>query len=111
MTEPPSRYGHTPPRLLTVTLLPISLLLITHPLLPLLLPTTLSSVISLPPQPTFPALQANVGFSLLAFLGAVWSTPLVGAAFVEKGLRGRDMCKAGGVRSGPWMYVDAERRS
>jgi len=93
-------YGHRPPSLLTVIVLPVALLLIVHPLLPLL-PPSLTSLIPLR-QPTFPALQANLGFSLFAFLGAIWTVPQVSGAFVGKGLRGKDLCKAGG-RNGPWM--------
>ncbi|CAD6572102.1 MAG: tunicamycin resistance protein [Tremellales sp. Tagirdzhanova-0007] len=96
-------YGHPPPPVLTILILPIATLLIIHPLLPLLLPTSLASLIPLPPQPTFPALQANLGFSLLAFLGSIWAVPWVGASFVEKGLSGRDLCKSGGRTSGPWI--------
>ncbi len=99
------RYGHPPPTLSTVTILPVAILLIIHPLLPLLLPSSLLA--PLPPQPSFPALQANLGFSLLAFLGAVWAVPFVGEAFVNKGLRGRDLCKPGGRTSGPWVYVQS----
>lgn len=99
----PVIYGHPPPPLLTATILPVGFLLILHPLLPLLFPTSLNSLIPLLPHPTFPALQANIGFSLLAFLGAVWAVPWVGGAFIEKGLRGRDLCKPGGRTNGPWM--------
>lgn len=104
-------YGHPTPVLLTSTLIPISLLLIFNPLLPLILPalpSPIKSIISnvpLPEQPTLPALQANIGFALLAFVGAVWIVPRVSGAFVEKGLRGRDLLKPGGRTSGPWMCV------
>lgn len=105
---PPSRGpGRTPPVLLLSTLTPIALVLIGHPLLPLLLPSklvhALTERIPLPPQPTFPALQANIGFSLLAFVGAILVVPEVGDAFIAKGLKGRDMLKPGGRISGPWM--------
>lgn len=102
-------YGHSPPVLLTSTLIPISLLLILNPLLPLILPALpppIQSIISnvpLPKQPALPALQANIGFALLAFVGAVSIVPRVSGAFVEKGLRGRDLLKPGGRTSGPWM--------
>jgi UDP-N-acetylglucosamine--dolichyl-phosphate N-acetylglucosaminephosphotransferase len=96
-------YGHPPPPLLSSVLLPISIILIVHPLLPLCIPSTLLALIPLPPQPTFPALQANIGFSLLAFLGAVWVVPAVSESFVARGLKGRDLLKAGGRTSGPWM--------
>lgn len=92
-----TQWGHPPPFWLTATVLPVGLTLIAHPLLPLLLSAEIL------PQPTFPALQANIGFSLLAFLGAVHSVSWVGGAFVDKGLKGRDLCKAGGRSSGPWV--------
>ncbi|OXG20135.1 UDP-N-acetylglucosamine-dolichyl-phosphate N-acetylglucosaminephosphotransferase [Cryptococcus neoformans Tu401-1] len=102
-------YGHPTPVLLTSTLIPISLLLIFNPLLPLILPalpSPIKSIISnvpLPKQPTLPALQANIGFALLAFVGAVWIVPRVSGEFVEKGLRGRDLLKPGGRTNGPWI--------
>lgn len=92
-------WGHRPPQLLTWLIPPIALALIAHPLLPILFPTL--DLSSLPPQPSFPALQANVGFSLLAFIGAIHIVPKVSGAFVDKGLRGRDLCKKGGRDSGP----------
>ncbi|WVQ80861.1 hypothetical protein IAT38_002968 [Cryptococcus sp. DSM 104549] len=109
---PAPAYGHPPPVLLTSTLLPISLYLIAHPLLPLVLPHVspflpahLSKALdsSLPAQGKLPALQANLGFALLAFVGAVWIVPRVSGAFVDKGLRGRDLLRAGGRDSGPWV--------
>lgn len=96
---PQQPWGHPPPLLLSITILPIALALIVHPLLPLFPHTAWIDVA----QPAFPALQANLGFSLLAFLGAVWAVPLVGQAFVDKGLKGRDLCKPGGKVSGPWV--------
>nr|XP_031863509.1 uncharacterized protein CI109_000759 [Kwoniella shandongensis]KAA5530581.1 hypothetical protein CI109_000759 [Kwoniella shandongensis] len=103
MSVTPHTYGHPPPVLLTATLLPISLLFIANPLLPILLPATITDVLPLPRQPTLPALQANVGFALLAFVGAVWIVPKIGGAFVEKGLKGRDLLKPGGRTNGPWV--------
>ncbi|KAK8845545.1 hypothetical protein IAR55_006260 [Kwoniella newhampshirensis] len=96
-------YGHPPPVLLTATLVPISLLLIANPLLPILLPPALTDILPLPHQPTLPALQANIGFALLAFVGAVWTVPQIGGSFVGKGLKGRDLLKPGGRTSGPWV--------
>lgn len=98
-----STWGRKPPGLLTSTLIPISFALILHPLLPILLPDDVISKLAIPPQPTFPALQANCGFALLAFIGAVHAVPSVSHAFVEKGLKGRDLCKSGGRTSGPWV--------
>lgn len=93
--------GKPLPVLLLSTLIPIAATLILHPLLPLLLSE--SALSHFPPQPAFPGLQASIGFSMLAFTGAVISVPLVGNAFLEKGLKGRDLLKPGGSVSGPWM--------
>jgi pilus assembly protein TadC len=93
--------GNPPPTLLISTLIPIALILIAHPLLPLFLPTSVIS--SLPPQPGFPGLQASIGFAMLAFVGAIMSVPACGEAFIDKGLKGRDLLKPGGRTSGPWM--------
>lgn len=96
-------YGHRLPYLLVYTLPPIAITLIVHPLLPLFLPRSVLELVPLPPHPAFPALQANIGFSLLAFVGSVLVVPYVGQAFVEKGLKGRDLLKPGGRTDGPWM--------
>ncbi|WRT63858.1 uncharacterized protein IL334_000783 [Kwoniella shivajii] len=114
-TIPKTSYGHPPPILLTLTIIPISLSLILNPLLPLILPrstsistTTSKSIstflpLSLYEESRFPALQANVGFALLAFVGGVWIVPRVSEAFIEKGLKGRDLLKPGGRSNGPWI--------
>jgi len=99
----PKPLGNPPPTLLISTLIPIAAVLITHPLLPLLLPADVFARLPLPPQPTFPGLQASIGFAMLAFVGAIMTVPLCGAAFIEKGLKGRDLLKPGGRTSGPWM--------
>lgn len=96
-------YGHQLPTLLLYTLPPIALALILHPLLPIILPDSILAVITLPARPVLPALQANIGFSLLAFVGAVIAVPYVGHAFIDKGLKGRDLLKPGGRTSGPWV--------
>ncbi|WVQ93678.1 hypothetical protein IAU59_000754 [Kwoniella sp. CBS 9459] len=116
-------YGHRPPVLLTLTILPISCLLILNPLLPILLPASLKPYLPTStttkdhnsssiahagtgiesPLQKFPALQANIGFALLAFVGACWIVPKVGDSFVNKGLKGRDLLKKGGKISGPWV--------
>ena len=107
-TEPMSTaavtWGRPPPRLFTFTLTTVALALIAHPLLPAL-PSELLDIIpfEIPPQPAFPALQANLGFSLLAFVGAIWAVPFVSEAFAAKGLKGRDQCKPGGRTAGPWV--------
>lgn len=97
-------WGNPPPKLLSFTLIPIALSLIAHPLLPVL-PKWVHELVQaqFPPQPTFPALQANIGFSILAFVGALWAVPFVSEAFAAKGLKGRDLCKPGGRISGPWV--------
>ncbi|OCF59673.1 UDP-N-acetylglucosamine-dolichyl-phosphate N-acetylglucosaminephosphotransferase [Kwoniella mangroviensis CBS 10435] len=104
--SPPQTYGHPPPILLTLTILPISLCLIVNPLLPLILhsiPSSKYSIHDVDGQPSFPALQASVGFALLAFVGVVWLVPKVSEAFIQKGLKGRDLLKRGGRISGPWI--------
>lgn len=97
------KYGHPLPYLLLYTLTPIALTLIVHPLLPLLLFGHVLQLVPLPTRPEFPALQANIGFSLLAFVGSVLAVPYVGKAFIEKGLKGRDLLKPGGRTNGPWV--------
>lgn len=99
----PVVYVHPLPRLLMATLTPIALALIVQPLMPLLLPESILSALPVLPQATFPALQANLGFSMLAFVGAAYAVPAVSGAFVDKGLKGRDLLKPGGRTSGPWM--------
>lgn len=99
------RYGRPPPRLLVATLLPIALVIILQPLLPVLLPDAVVRQfgVALPKQPTYPALQVNLGFGILAFVGAVQIIPVVSESFSEQGLRGRDLLKPGGRTSGPWV--------
>lgn len=97
------RLGRSPPVLLLSTLIPISLTLIVHPLLPIFLPEDITNRIPLPPQPAIPALQASIGFALLAFVGAILIVPRVADAFLNRGLKGRDLLKPGGRTSGPWM--------
>lgn len=102
-TTTTARYGHPLPTLLLYTLPPIALALILHPLLPIILPDSILDVVTIPARPALPALQANIGFSLLAFVGAVIAVPYVGHAFIDKGLKGRDLLKPGGRTSGPWV--------
>ncbi|WWC85792.1 uncharacterized protein L201_000659 [Kwoniella dendrophila CBS 6074] len=113
------KYGHPPPLLLTITILPISIALILNPLIPIITPQWFSELGIIPKsidikgifetkqlsqsQSEFPALQANLGFSLLSFIGIVWLIPKVSKSFVEKGLKGRDLLKPGGRISGPWV--------
>jgi UDP-N-acetylglucosamine--dolichyl-phosphate N-acetylglucosaminephosphotransferase len=96
-------YGHPLPKLLLCTLPPIAIALILHPLLPVLLPDAILSVVTLPARPAFPALQANIGFALFAFVGSLIAVPYFGHAFTEKGIKGRDLLKPGGRTSGPWV--------
>lgn len=99
MASPSLHRGRPLPLLMIATLVPIALALILHPLAPHL---GLSDVISVR-QPTFPALQANIGFALLAFVGCVVVVPMVSEAFISKGLKGRDLLKPGGRETGPWV--------
>ena len=104
MVNQVATWGHQPPRLMTLAMLPIAITLIVHPLLPILLPDHILDLLpTLPPQPTFPALQASIGFAFLSFLGVVWVVPAIGQTFVDRGLRGRDLCKPGGRETGPWV--------
>ncbi|GMK56895.1 hypothetical protein CspeluHIS016_0307350 [Cutaneotrichosporon spelunceum] len=100
MPEPAAQMGRPLPVLLIRTLVPIALTLILHPLIPVL---GLTEYFPFPPQPTFPALQANIGFALLALVGALYLVPKVSPAFIDKGLKGRDLLKPGGRTSGPWV--------
>lgn len=80
------------------TLVPIAAALICHPLLPSLAAVVPYLPVQLQPWlryelPAFPGLQASLGFSLFALLGALWSVPGVGKAFMARGLHGKDMLK------------------
>ncbi len=98
------------PLIVPAVLLPIATSLIVHaqlgaattpPYMNLsLLPQHVQSqLVTLLPPTAFPALEASVGFSLLAFVMALFIIPAMGPAFIEKGLKGRDMLKgvAGGI--------------
>jgi hypothetical protein len=104
-TSPSIPHGHPLPTLLIYTLTPVSLALIAQPLLPVVLSSRIIAQINLPTPHAFPALQACLGFSLLAFVGAVTVIPRVSQPLVQRGLSGRDLLKAGGRISGPIMYV------
>ncbi|EJT98666.1 N-acetylglucosaminephosphotransferase [Dacryopinax primogenitus] len=69
------------PRLLTISLLPLSLALILRPLL------------KLPSSLALPALETNLGFAILAFVAVVHLIPALGENFIKAGLKGRDMLK------------------
>lgn len=100
MAELSQQPGRPLPVLFISTLIPIALTLILHPLIPVF---GLTEYFPFPPQPTFPALQANVGFSILALVGALLVIPKVTPAFLAKGIKGRDLLKPGGRTSGPWV--------
>jgi UDP-N-acetylglucosamine--dolichyl-phosphate N-acetylglucosaminephosphotransferase len=100
MSEQAAPPGRALPVLFISTLVPIALTLIAHPLIPVF---GLTEYFPFPPQPTFPALQANIGFSLLALVGTLLVIPKVTPAFIEKGIKGRDLLKPGGRTSGPWV--------
>jgi UDP-N-acetylglucosamine--dolichyl-phosphate N-acetylglucosaminephosphotransferase len=68
---------------LLALLLPLASFLIIHPL------------ISSTPH-SLPALEASVGFSLLAFLGSLYVVPALSEAFVDKGFKGKDLLKVEG---------------
>lgn len=91
----PPEHGHSLPKLLIATLAPVGTALVVSPLLPLFNESM--------PSPTFPALQASLGFALLAFVAAVAVVPAVGEAFIQRGLKGRDLLKPGGRVSGPTL--------
>lgn len=103
VTVSAERRDRRPPVLLLSTLIPISVMMIVHPLLPLFVPAQLTAKLPLPPQPALPALQASIGFALIAFVGAILIVPRVADAFITKGLKGRDLLKPGGGTAGPWM--------
>jgi hypothetical protein len=81
-------------------LLPIALSLIMHPVLSaasasptLQSPAFVNDILGRLPASTFPALEANIGFSIIAFLGMMYAVPWMGEAFMLKNLKGRDMLK------------------
>ena len=45
------------------------------------------------PVPSLPALYSSIGFSIFAFLAAVFLVPALGPAFVKANLKGRDLLK------------------
>lgn len=102
-----------PPRTLPLivpsTLAPFATSLILHPLLSAARKSPTLNLpilchIPLPPPTAFPALEACVGFSILAFLAAVYAVPALGEAFMEKGLKGRDLLKGS---KGQYMCVSS----
>jgi len=67
------------PNVLLVSLIPIASWFVIRPLLD--------------PPPPLPALLSSVGFSIFAFLAALYLIPALGPSFVNKGLKGRDLLK------------------
>jgi hypothetical protein len=85
---------------LPAILLPLAASLVLHPILyaastspTLPLPSVIQDLTRTLPAPTFPALEANVGFSIVAFLGMLYAVPWMGDAFVAKDLKGLDLLK------------------
>lgn len=88
------------PPWLTPILLPCAASLILHPVMysASVSPTLPSSslldlILTRLPAPTFPALEASIGFSLIALWGMLYAVPWTGQAFIAKNLKGRDMLK------------------
>jgi UDP-N-acetylglucosamine--dolichyl-phosphate N-acetylglucosaminephosphotransferase len=81
---PPLPPRPLPSYTLLAILLPLASSLIVHPL------------VSSSPH-SLPALEASVGFSLLALLGSLYVVPALSEAFVEKGFKGKDMLKVDGA--------------
>lgn len=88
------------PMWLPAILLPLAASLVLHPILyaastssTLPLPSAIQDLTRTLPAPTFPALEANVGFSIVAFLGMLYAVPWMGDAFVAKDLKGLDLLK------------------
>lgn len=67
------------PNVLLVSLLPIATWFVLRPLLD--------------PPPPLPVLFASVGFSLFAFLAALYLIPALGPTFIQANLKGRDLLK------------------
>lgn len=71
------------PSWLPAVLLPAALSLILHPAL------------SDSPH-SLPALEASLGFSLLALVASLYVVPALSAGFIAKGFKGRDLLKVDG---------------
>ncbi|CDZ97414.1 Glycosyltransferase [Phaffia rhodozyma] len=94
--------GRPIPTFIPTILIPLSLCLIFRPLL--LSPsstglvegsgtTTAAGLTASIGDHTLPALEASVGFAILAAVGSVLVVPRVAGAFMRKGLKGRDLLK------------------
>lgn len=92
------------PLVIPAALLPIATSLVVHAWLfssgtppymnvPLLPKHVQTQLYNLAPATAFPALEASIGFCLFAFVMALYVIPAMGDAFVQKGLKGRDMLK------------------
>ena len=88
------------PTWLPSILLPLAASLVIHPILyaasmspTLPLPSSIQHLAQTLPPPSFPALEANIGFSIVAFLGMLYAVPWMGDAFVAKDLKGLDLLK------------------
>ena len=97
---PPKPLDRTIPAWLPTLLIPLALSLILHPVLyaassspTLRVPSLVVRFLTTLPPPTFPALEANLGFSIIALLGMLYAVPWMGDAFIAKDLKGRDLLK------------------
>ncbi|KAI6030645.1 glycosyl transferase family 4-domain-containing protein [Pisolithus orientalis] len=67
------------PNVLLASLIPVAIWFVIRPLLD--------------PPPPLPALHTSVGFSIFAFLAALYLVPALGPSFVKANLKGRDLLK------------------
>ncbi|KAH7922041.1 hypothetical protein BV22DRAFT_1175278 [Leucogyrophana mollusca] len=67
------------PSILLVSLIPVASWFVIRPLLD--------------PSPPLPALYASLGFSIFAFLAALFLVPALGPTFIRANLKGRDLLK------------------
>lgn len=76
---PPKPPARPLPNVLLVSLVPVAAWFIVRPLLD--------------PSPPLPALFASVGFSIFAFLAALYLIPALGPTFIQVDLKGKDLLK------------------
>lgn len=67
------------PSLFLVALVPVAAWFVVRPLLD--------------PPPPLPSLFASVGFSIFAFLAALYLIPALGPRFIQANLKGKDLLK------------------
>jgi len=67
------------PSILLISLIPVASWFVVRPLLN--------------PLPPLPALWTSVGFSIFAFLAALYLVPALGPTFVKANLKGKDLLK------------------